>query len=145
MRLFRSFILRIGLILSTTAAVCLLLMMITLMMQVQYDSTMYIGILFGLMLVWVLINWILVRKLDPELSVESARMVFPAGILLSITLSFLLSVYLKKLIPGDEGIQHFVLPFVGMGVSVYLVVRCFDVKWLRAESEIAFMEDIDNR
>lgn len=97
------------------------------------------------MLLWLVINWFLIKKLDPELSMESARLVFPAGIILSLVLSFLLSMYLKDLIPGDEGIQHFILPFVGCGISIYLVVRCFDVKWLRPEQEVAFMEDIDNR
>lgn len=145
MRLFRSFLLRTGLILSVTAVVCLVLMMITLLIQMQYDSAMYTGLLLCLMLVWLLINWILVRKLDRELSLESARMVFPAGIVLSLVLSILFSIHLRDMIPGDEGIQHLTLPFVGLVVSIYLIVRCFDVKWLRPESEVAFMEDLDNR
>ncbi len=145
MRLFRSFLLRTGLILSTTAVICLLLMMITLAIQMQYTTSTFMGMLFGLMFVWLLINWFLVRKLDPELSMESARLVFPAGIILSLALSFLLSVYLKELIPGDEGFQHLILPFVGVGISCYLIVRCFDVKWLRPESEVAYMEESGNR
>jgi hypothetical protein len=134
-----------GLILSTTAAVCLLLMTITFFIQIQYDLVMYTGMICGLMFLWVLINWFLVTKLDPELSLESARLVFPSGIILSLLLSFLFSVYLKDLIPGDTGKQHYVLPFVGLGISVYLLVRAFDVKWLRTEDEIAFLEDLENR
>ena len=145
MRMFRSFLLRLGLILSTTAVICLFLMTTTLALQKQYGSTQFVGLLFAVVFIWFIINWFLVRKVDPELSLEVARIVFPCGILFSNLLSILLSFYLKDLIPGAEGREHFILPFVGLGVTFYLIVRCFDLKWLRPEEEIAFLERMDRR
>ena len=145
MRMFRSFLLRLGLILSTTAVICLLLMTVTLALQRQSDSAMYCGMLFGILFAWFLFNFIMVKKVDPELSLEVARIVLPSGILFSLLLSSLLSMYLKDLIPGNEGREHYILPFVGLSVSFYLIVRCFDLKWLRPEEEIAFLDQMDRR
>jgi len=117
----------------------------TLALQKQFESTRYVGLLFGVLFVWFILNWILVRKVDPELSLEVARIVFPCGILFSNLLSILFSFYLRDLIPGTEGREHYILPFVGLGISFYLMVRCFDLKWLRPEEEIAFLERMDRR
>lgn len=145
MRMFRSFLLRLGLILSTTAVICLLLMTATLALQKQADSAMYCGMLLGILFAWFIFNLVMVKKVDPELSLEVARIVFPSGILFSLLLSSLLSMYLNDLIPGNEGREHYILPFVRLSVSFYLIVRCFDLKWLRPEEEIAFLEHMDRR
>ena len=145
MRMFRSFLLRLGLILSTTAVICLFLMAATLLLQKQYNSAQFVGLVFLVVFLWFICNWFMVRKIDPELSLEVARIVFPCGILFSNLLSILLSFYLKDLVPGTEGREHYILPFVGAGVSFYLIVRCFDLKWLRPEQEIAFLERMDRR
>lgn len=100
----------------------------------------FIGMIFLTMLVWFLVNWYVVHKVDPEISVEVARILFPSAGVLSICLSVLMSMYLDTLIPGREGSQHFILPFVGVGVAIYFIVRCFDIKWLRGEDEINEME-----
>ncbi|MGC9451097.1 MAG: hypothetical protein ACP5I4_06570 [Oceanipulchritudo sp.] len=141
--MFRSFILRLSLILSATAVVCFLLMAITLGIQAERELMGFCGMIFGILLVWVLINWYIVRKTDPELSVEVARLVLPSGAVLSIGLSILLSMYLDEMIPGAEGKQHMILPFVGIGIAFFLVVRCFDIKWLRGEEEILMVEERD--
>ncbi|MGA1205680.1 MAG: hypothetical protein ACO3ZW_07720 [Opitutales bacterium] len=138
--MFRSFILRIALILSVTALICLFLMSATLFIQKEMEGGQLCGSLFLLLLVWFIVNWILVQKIDPELSFEVARMLLPAGMVLSILLSSTLSIYLHSLIPDVDGKQHLVLPFVGLGVAFYLLVRCFDLKWLRPEEEIASVE-----
>ena len=140
MRMFRSFILRLSLILSLTAVICLLLMMATLGIQRQMDALYFVGMIFITLLVWFLINWYAVRKVDPEISMEVARILFPSAALLSICLSGLLALYLDQLIPGNEGSQHMILPLAGIGVAVFLIIRCFDIKWLRGEEEIAEME-----
>lgn len=106
---------------------------------------MYCGMLFGILFAWFIFNLVMVKKVDPELSLEVARIVFPSGILFSLLLSSLLSMYLNDLIPGNEGREHYILPFVGLGVSFFLIVRCFDLKWLRPEEEIAFLEQMDRR
>ena len=137
MRMLRSFLLRLGLILSITAVICLVLMVATLAIQNQIEAAKFCGLLGFLLLVWLLFNWYIVRKIDPELSLEVARIVFPAGMVFSLLLSSTLALYLSDMIPGDEGKQHMILPFVGVGVTFFLVVRCFDLKWLRPEEEIA--------
>ena len=103
----------------------------------------FCGVIFAVLLVWSLVSWYIVRKLDPELSVEVARMVLPSGALLSIVLSSVLSFYLDDMIPGMEGKEHMILPFVGIGVAFFLIVRCFDIKWLRGEEEIIDLEERD--
>lgn len=138
--MLRSFLLRTTLILSTTAAVCLLLMAATLFLQ-QAEGVAICLILFGTLLVWLVINFVAVRKIDPELTVEVARMVLPAGALLSLVLSMLLSTVLADMIPGTEGYQHLILIFVGLGVAGFLAVRCLDIKWLRPEDEIRRLEE----
>ncbi len=140
MRMFRSFLLRLGLILSTTAVICLVLMVFTLLLQGLQQSATFCGVILGLLLLWLLFNWFIVRRIDPELSLEVARILFPAGMVLSIVLSYVLALFLSDLIPGDDGRQHYILPFVGLGVTFFLVVRCFDLKWLRPEEEISQLE-----
>ena len=54
---------------------------------------------------------------------------------MSVVMSFFFMSWLSDLIPG-EGKQHFVLIFVGLGVAGFLLIRCFDMKWLRSEEEI---------
>ena len=141
MRMFRSFILRLALILSTTAVICLFLMAATLGLQGATQAMPFISMVFGIVLIWFLFNWLIVKKVDPELSVEVARILFPSGALLSLVLSVVLAMYLDALIPGTEGRQHWILPFVGIGVAIFLVVRCFDIKWLRSEIEIITLEE----
>ena len=141
MRMFRSFIFRMALILSATAALCFLLMAITLGIQEERESMQFCGMVFLLLLLWVLFNRYIVRKTDPELSVEVARLVLPSGALLSIGLSCLLSLYLDDMIPGTEGKQHLILPFVGIGIALFLFIRCLDIKWLRGEQEIVMLEE----
>lgn len=143
MRMFRSFLLRLGLILATTAVICLVLMTATLGIQGLSEGAAYCGTILLLVFAWFVFNWYIVRKIDPELSLEVARMVLPAGMILSILLSSTLSMYLAEMIPGEEGKEHFILPFVGFGITAYLIVRCFDLKWLRPEEEIAFLERAD--
>jgi len=140
MRLLRSFLLRIALILSTTAAICLFMMAATLWMQGDREGMVFTVVLSGIALVWVLLNWLVVRAVDPELSFEVARLLLPSGIVLSLILSWLMALVLSEMLPEGQGIEHFLLVFVGIGVAVFLGVRCFDIKWLRAEEEVAAYE-----
>lgn len=140
MRMLKSFTLRIALILSITGCVSFLLMAITLGIQGDQEGMKFCGMLFGLLFVWVLINHFIVRKVDPELSVEVARLLIPSGALTSIFLSYLLAMVLDDMIPGTDGKQHWIIIFVGIGVTFFLSIRWFDVKWLRAEEEILNIE-----
>jgi uncharacterized membrane protein (GlpM family) len=141
MRMFRSFLLRLTLILSTTATISLLLMAATLGIQGLRDGMVFCIMLFVLLLIWLVANYFVVRKTDPEVSVEVARLLFPSGAILSIFLSLLLSLMLDGMIPGTEGMQHYIVVFVGLGIAFFLIVRCFDIKWLRGEAEILSLEE----
>lgn len=129
-----------ALILSVTGTICLLLMVATLGIQGLRDGMIFAGMLFAIVLVWLVVNYIIVKKVDPELSMEVARLLFPSGAVLSVILSGVLAMYLDAMIPGDEGRQHYILIFAGVGVALFLVVRCFDIKWLRGEEEILLLE-----
>lgn len=139
--MFRSFLVRLALILSTTADVCLLLMAITLGIQ-KLNAAMYFCImLLVLALAWTGVNLYVQRKIDPELSAEVARILYPSGVVLSLFLSGLFSLVLEEMIPGNEGNQHWITLFVGLGVAFFLGVRSFDIKWLRLEEEIVNLEE----
>jgi hypothetical protein len=138
--MFKSFMLRTALILSITGCVSLLLMALTLGIQTDQEGMIFCGMLFGVLFVWLIINYYLVRKVDPELSMEVARLLIPSGALLSIFLSYLLAMILDDMIPGTEGKQHWIILFVGLGVAFFLFIRWFDIKWLRAEEEILDVE-----
>jgi amino acid transporter len=141
--MFKSFILRLALILSTTAAICLALMVATLAIQMQHDAMVFCATLLAILVVWVVVNLIVVRKTDPELTVEVAWVVLPSGAVLSIFLSLLLAMLLSDMIPGEEGNQHWIIPLAGIGVAIYLGIRCLDIKWLRGEQEILAIEERD--
>ncbi|WP_163964187.1 hypothetical protein [Oceanipulchritudo coccoides] len=141
MRMLKSFVLRIILILSLTGTVSLLLMALTLGIQQDQEGLVFCGTLFGILLLWVGINAYVVKKVDPELSVEVARLLIPSGAVLSIFLSYLLAMILDDMIPGTEGKQHWIVLFVGLGVAFFLFIRWFDIKWLRAEDEILNIEE----
>lgn len=141
MRMFRSFFMRMSLILSLDATICLLLMAATLGIQGLEEGMVLCAMLFGILVIWVGINYLVVRKTDPELSVEVARLLLPSGAVLSILLSMVLSMVLDDMIPGTDGRQHLILIFVGLGVAFFLGVRCLDIKWLRGEEEITALEN----
>lgn len=143
--MLRSYSLRLLLILSTTAAVCLLLMGLTMVLQQDMERAVFLFALAVIFVVWIVINYVVVRKVDPELSFEVARLLIPSGVLFSMTLSIYLSTILDAMIPVVEGRQHWVLFFVGFGVSVFLGIRALDMKWLRAEEEISKLENLGRK
>jgi hypothetical protein len=136
MRVFLSLILRLFFILSVTSVMSLILMVITLYIQKEQSAMAFTGLVCSGLLIWTLINGYLIKLFDPEISAEVAKVLFPSGAILAVCLSFVFALQLDFMIPGTEGKQHFVIPFVGLGVAIYLLVRCFDIKWLRAEVEV---------
>lgn len=139
MRLFRSFILRIAQILFTTGFICVVLMIATLFLQQINEPIADFAILGGVLLAGSLFSQFIIRKLDSELSAQAARLIYPAGAILSITLSVVLSINLSAFL--EEGArQHLVLILAGIGVAVFMVVRCFDIQWLPSEEEVLELE-----
>jgi ABC-type enterochelin transport system permease subunit len=143
--MLRSFLLRVTMTLSATAAICLLLITATLYIQNLHERAIFTLSLMGIVLLWFFINVVVVRKIDAEVSAELARFLFPGSGILAIALSGSLALYMDSLIPGDEGKQHWMLLFVGLGVAFFYGVRCFDIKWLRSEIEIKALEERDRR
>lgn len=140
MRMFRSFLLRMVLILSLNATIGFGLMAATMAMQDFQQGLVFTSLLTGLLFLWLVINWWMVRKVDPEISLETARFLYPAAILLNPLLSWNLAIYMQSLLP-IEGLQHVIQYFVGFGISVFLIIRLFDIKWLRPEEEVSLYED----
>jgi len=130
--------------LSLNATISFGLMAATLSLQGYRERMLFTATLGGILLLWLGVNYYVVRKADPEVSLETARFLYPSGVMLNPLLSWNLALYLDNLIPGTEGRQHYVLYFVGIGISLFLLIRCFDIKWLRAEEDIRMIEDRDN-
>lgn len=137
MRMFRSFLLRLSLALSVTAVLCCLLMTATLAIQGVVESLTFSVVLLVGSCIWLGLNWFVLRLADPELSREVAYYLLPSAAVLSVLFSTLFSTLMDDMIPGNEGREHMMLPLAGFGVAVFMVIRMFDVKWLRGELEVA--------
>jgi hypothetical protein len=98
--------------------------------QMQYS--LILALLFGLLLG---LNLYFLRRARLELSMEVARILYPTGAALSFMISLLFMLWLDDMIPGD-GREHYVMIFVGLGIAIFLLIRCFDIRWLRSEDEI---------
>lgn len=135
MLVIKSFFLRLSQILSFTAFVGLLMMSATCYLQFLPDA----GLAFLLWAVpfflWTLFAQLLIRRYDPELIVEVARLLYPAGAILSLGLSIWLSIVLANTLPEPE-LRHLIVVFSGIGVVVFMLIRCFDIRWLRTREEI---------
>ena len=112
-------------------------MTVTLAMQGIYEALVFSSVLMVGSAIWLGLSWFLQRRIDPELSQEVACYLLPSAALLCIMLSTLISILMSDFIPGTEGRQHMLLPLVGIGVAVFMVIRMFDIKWLRIEEEVA--------
>lgn len=135
MAIVRSYLLRISVVILATVTISFLVMAASLAMQSLPDEMqvcLILALLFGLLLGF---NVFFITKSKTELSMEVARLLYPSGAAISVVISFLFLQWLDDLIPGD-GRQHYVMIFVGLGIGVFLLIRCFDTKWLRSEEEI---------
>lgn len=135
MAIVRSYLLRISVVILATVTIAFLVMGASLAMQSLQDEMQYclmLALLFGLLLGF---NLYFIKKSKTELSMEVARLLYPSGAALSLVISILFLQWLDDLIPGD-GRQHYVMIFVGLAIGVFLLIRCFDIKWLRSEDEI---------
>lgn len=114
----------------------------TLYLNLQPDDGLGFAFASGGAALAIGIFHILIVKTDQEIVVEVARMLYPGGALASLTLSFLLMVWLDDLVM-EEGNQHIPVLFVGFFVAGFLILRCWDIKWLRNEEELQRMEEFD--
>ena len=87
---------------------------------------------------WVIGAQLLIRRFDPELIAEVAKWLYPTGALLALALSIWMAISLASVLEEPE-YRQFVVVFAGIGVSLFLLVRCMDIRWLRTRAE---MEDI---
>jgi hypothetical protein len=137
--ILRSFLFRLSQILALTTGLCLAPMSITFYVQLMVDRGHFFALLAVPFFAWAIVAHFVIRKIDPELIVEVARFLYPAGAVLCLALSIFLSILMRPLVP-EEGSQHWILVFVGLGVAVFLGVRCLDIRWLRTLKEIEFIE-----
>jgi hypothetical protein len=140
MKILRSFLLRLSEIFSMTAGLCFLIMAITLGIQLNNEGMYFFSTLTAICLLWVAIVHFVIRKVDPELIVETARFLYPGAAAVALVTALSNMVWLDNLIPGD-GVQHYTVGFVGLGVMIFMIVRIFDIKWLRNYEELY---DVDN-
>lgn len=135
MGILKSFFLRIPIVLLSTITICQLVMAGSLGLQSMVSQMQYsliLALLFGLLLG---LNLYFLRRARLELSMEVARILYPTGAALSFMISLLFMLWLDDMIPGD-GREHYVMIFVGLGIAIFLLIRCFDIRWLRSEDEI---------
>lgn len=139
----RSFILRLSQILAASLAVYCSLSSITLWLQgLPRLSTGY-ALASGAAVLWVLISHFIIRKVDVELVLEVARILYPVGAILTVTLSILLAFELNALLELAEGreteLEFLVLILAGVMIAIFLCVRMLDIRFMRSAEEIRLM------
>lgn len=144
MRVFRSFLMRFTQLIAAVVGLCFLVMSATMYINLQPQMGLWFAVYAGLCLVWVLAMVFLIRKRDPELVVEVAKFLYPGGALVSLLISFLMMGWLQSIL-DTETLSHVPVIFVGVLVAGFLVVRCWDLKWLRNEEELHRMHEMDER
>jgi hypothetical protein len=122
-----------------TWLVCTLIMLATLGIQMVYEPLSLLGTLCGVLLVGIGFTEFIIRKLDTELSAESARLVYPTGAIAAPLLAWVLSMNLQGMLP-EPGNSHLVVVLAGLSVTVFMVIRIFDIKWLPSEEEVMELE-----
>ncbi|MCC5834108.1 MAG: hypothetical protein JJU20_05185 [Opitutales bacterium] len=136
--LLKSYLLRLSQILALTAAVGYVLMAVTCYLQYLPEAG-HRYLIYALPLwFWVIGSQLLIRSKDPELIAEVAKWLYPTGAILSIALSVWMAMELASTLEEPE-LRHLVVVFAGIGVAVFLTVRCMDIRWLRTRAE---MEEI---
>lgn len=139
MRLLKSVLLRLIRILLATSCICLVLMAATLYLQMAPDDVPFLLILAAVLGAGLAFTSFIIKNLDSELSAEVARILYPSSALLCVVMGWMFSVYLEDMLP-DEGMQHWVVALAGASIAVFMLIRCFDIKWLPSEAEIADLE-----
>jgi hypothetical protein len=114
-------------------------MLATLALQMVYEPLSVLGILCAVLLAGIAFTEFIIRKLDTELSAESARLVYPTGAVAAPLLSWLLSMNLQGMLP-EPGNSHLVVVLAGLSITVFMVIRIFDIKWLPSEEEVMELE-----
>lgn len=136
--LLKSYLLRLSQILALMAGIGFVLMAVT--GYLQYLSELGLRYLIYALpfWFWVIGAQLLIRRFDPELIAEVAKWLYPTGALLALALSIWMAISLASVLEEPE-YRQFVVVFAGIGVSLFLLVRCMDIRWLRTRAE---MEDI---
>ncbi len=133
----KSFLLRFLQVVLAVSAVYLLLMAGT--HHLQYDSeAALVYVLFAAGLgCGALIFHMFIRQFDPELTLEVGRLVYPAGMLVSIGGAVLSSQYVIAGFPDVSRVYYSFILAACLLVA-FFVFRMFDLKWLRSWREIHF-------
>ncbi len=122
-------------ILSLNAAICYALMSATAyLMHDQSQMLIFLYWVLGFVSV-SLIAFLLVRRFDSELLRDVAIFLYPSAAVISLVMSFLLSLTLKDTM-GIEDRRHLVVIFGGVAMVVSMGIRCLDIPWLLTKEEL---------
>jgi len=133
----RSYILRLTQILAGSTTVYLLVMIATLVLQDQGSETVSLGLAGAGTSLWWLISSIIISKIDPELTIEVARLLYPTAGLVALVISVVLGFRLQDMVSYPVAQQWSVI-LAGILVLLVMVIKCFDIRWLRSMDEIQF-------
>lgn len=98
----------------------------------------YLFYALGLWFFWA-VSSVLVWRSTVELVREVAIVVYPLGAILSIGLSVFFGFRMRAMVieqglPEQREIWTFIL--AGVLIAIVMVVRCFDIQWLRSVEEL---------
>lgn len=136
--LLKSYLLRLSQILALTAGIGFILMAITCYLQFLPDAGFRYLIYALPFWFWVAGAQMLIKRRDPELIAEVAQWLYPTGAVSAVALSIALAMELAGTLVEPE-FRQFVVVFAGLGIAIFLLVRCLDIRWLRTRDE---MEEI---
>ena len=135
----KGILLRLSQILLAAVGVYFLLISGTFLMKGELLSARtYLFYALGWWFFWA-ISSILVWRSPIELVREVAIVVYPLGAILSIGLSVFFGFRMRAMVieqglPEQREIWTFIL--AGVLIAIVMVVRCFDIQWLRSVEEL---------
>jgi NADH:ubiquinone oxidoreductase subunit 6 (subunit J) len=108
-------------------------------MRGEFEDARYFGLFaFGFWFLWGVASIVIWRS-PIELVREVAIVVYPLGAILSLVLSVYFGYEMRDLIAERELVpQREIWTFVlgGILIAVVMVIRCFDIQWLRSSEEL---------
>ena len=134
----RSYFLRLSQLMAASSTVFLLVMIGTLLLQRQIGEAISLSLIASITAFWWLVASVIVSKVDPELTIEVARLLYPTVGLLSLLLSIVLGLVLIEMVTHPVS-QHISVILAGILFLIVMGIKCFDIRWLRSAEELHFV------
>lgn len=135
----KGILLRLSQILLAALGVYFILTAGTFVMKGRFDDALYFGYFaVGYWFLWGLVSVFIIRS-PVELVREVAIVVYPLGAILSLVMAVYFGYAMeglleKRELPAEREIWTFIL--AGVLIAVVMVIRCFDIQWLRSVEEL---------